>query len=239
MRLRSLLAPALALALISTGLLSTAAHAAGPESEIARLAGERLGRPVRSVQAAPVAGLYEVQTGDQLVYTDQAVSYFIVGRILGSTDHVDHTAARMAAIRQADFKALPLNLAIKTVRGNGKRELVLFEDPNCPYCKRLHKNLQGLTDVTIHTFVTTLISPDSIRKASAIWCAAQPAQALGAWMERGQAPAPAAASCGFPDGDIAALSRRLDINGVPTMLLKDGTRLVGVVELAELEAKLH
>jgi thiol:disulfide interchange protein DsbC len=237
MRTFSLFAPALTLAL--AGLLSSAAHAAGPEAEIARLAGERLGRPVRSVQAAPLPGLYEVQAGDQLVYTDQSVNYFLVGRILGSTDRVDHTAARLAAIRQADFKALPLNLAIKTVRGNGRRELVLFEDPNCPYCKRLHKNLQSLNDVTIHTFVTTLIAPDSVRKAAAIWCAGKPSQALDAWMERGQAPTPAAATCSFPDADIAALSRRLDINGVPTMLLKDGTRLVGVVELAELEAKLH
>ena len=66
--------------------------------------------------------------------------------------------------------------AVKRVKGNGKRVIYTFEDPNCGYCKELQKELAKLNDVTIYTFLWPILSQDSVDKSKAIWCAATAAR---------------------------------------------------------------
>ena len=144
----------------------------------------------------------------------------------------------MRKLTAIKFSELPLDRAIKQVRGDGKRVLATFEDPNCGYCKRLAKDLLKLDNVTVYTFLYPILSEDSIRKSKQIWCSADRAKAWNDWMVEGRAPA------GKDDCDTAAITknqeygRRLGISGTPTMFFADGERVPGAMPLAKIEQKL-
>jgi thiol:disulfide interchange protein DsbC len=80
------------------------------------------------------------------------------------------------------------------VRGNGKRKVAVFEDPNCGYCKRFERDLQNVDNVTVYMFLYPILSPDSAEKSRNVWCAKDRAKAWQDWMVRDQVPANAA-SC--------------------------------------------
>lgn len=132
------------------------------------------------------------------------------------------------------FSDLPLNLAIKQVRGNGRRVFAIFEDPNCGYCKQLATDTVGLTDVTIYSFVYPILGSDSVAKAKAVYCAPDPATAWNDWMLNGTRPAAASCDAGAVDR-LVAIGKRLGIRGTPTIFLADGERLSGAVSRMTLE----
>lgn len=195
---------------------------------------------VETVTRTPYGNLYEiVLKNGELVYTDEKVSFLIDGRIIDTQTRVDITQARLKQMSTIDFSTLPLNQAIKQVRGSGKRVLVTFEDPNCGYCKRLAKELKKLPDVTIYTFLYPILGEDSVVKSRALACAADSTKAWLDWMQDGKAPPSAPAQC---DSSVIerniALGRQLRISGVPVIFLADGTRMGGYVPAAELEKAL-
>jgi thiol:disulfide interchange protein DsbC len=135
---------------------------------------------------------------------------------------------------------LPLDLAIKVVRGNGSRKLAVFSDPDCPFCQKLEREeLSQISDVTIYTFLYPLVSlhADATRKSKAIWCAPDRAKAWEDWIVRGQL-AKGDASCEAPLEKISELARRLGINGTPMLYFTSGKRLEGAYPAREIEQEL-
>lgn len=227
------LVAALGLVLLTQG----AAHA--DEAEVKKAVEAFVGAPaVDSVAKLPYGGLYEVvMKSGELIYTDEKTSFFLDGRLIDTKTRKDVTAARMAQLSSIDFASLPLDHAIKQVRGNGSRVLVTFEDPNCTYCKRLGKELVQMKDVTLYTFLFPILSPDSTEKSRNIWCAKDRAKAWNEWILEAKTPAAAKCDSGAVDRNVA-LGQKLRINGTPTIFLADGRRLGGYVPAAELEQQL-
>ena len=147
---------------------------------------------VESVVKTPYAGLYEVYMNGQIVYTDEKFSFLIAeGHLVDSKTKKDVTTDRLADLSKIDFASLPLEQAIKVVKGNGSRKMAVFSDPDCPFCKRLEQNeLSNITDVTIYTFLMPLdqLHPDAANKAKAIWCSADRAKSWQDWVLNGQLP---------------------------------------------------
>ncbi len=132
---------------------SKGAPAAGSqEAQVAARFDERSGMKADQVFRGP-GGLFEVLVRGEIYYVDPTVNFVIMGRMFDTRTREDLTQKRLDAALKVDFKSLPFDRAIKTVRGNGSRVLVTFEDPNCPYCKKLWQNMQGLNNVTIYTFL--------------------------------------------------------------------------------------
>lgn len=198
-----------------------------------------VGSPVvESVARIPYGGLYEVVLkSGEIVYTDEKMSFLIDGRVIDTRTRRDITQARMAQLSAIDFSTLPLDQAIKHVRGNGKRVIVSFEDPNCAYCKRLGKELAQLKDVTVYTFLYPILSPDSTEKSRNIWCAGDRAKAWNDWILNAKVPASASCDSSVVERNVT-LGQKLRINGTPTMFLADGRRLGGYLPAAELEQAL-
>lgn len=220
----------------ATALFATlTAPAFGGEAEIRKAVNEFIGQEaIQSVTRTPYAGLYEVvMDSGELVYTDEQGSFFIDGQLIDLKRRTNVTAERQAALNKVNINELPLTQAVKTVRGNGKRTLVTFEDPNCGYCKRFVAEAQQLKDVTIYTFLYPILSPDSAEKSKAIWCSKDRSAAWQGWMIDGKAAK--AADCENPIEKNVALGRKLRINGTPTMFLADGSRLGGFLPRAKLE----
>jgi thiol:disulfide interchange protein DsbC len=182
-----------------------------------------------SVARTPVPNLYEVVIGKSIAYIDASGKYFMFGHLYDMQTQTDMTALRMEAITRVDFASLPLGDAIKTVRGNGARKLAVFSDPDCPYCKVLEKNLLGMTDVTIYTFLYPLagLHPQARAKAIGIWCAKDKRAAWDNVMVKGQ-PAPQG-QCDHPLDRNAALGASMKIQGTPMLISADGRQMPGAV----------
>lgn len=225
-------------AAIVASLLTTGAFAQATEASIKKAVEAAMGpgAKVDAVRKAGALNLYEVQLGGDILYTDEKAAHFIFGHIIDPKTRKDLTQERIDKLSQVKFSELPLELAIKQVKGNGKRLLATFEDPNCTYCKKLAKELQGVTDVTIYTFLLPILSPDSADKSKAIWCAADRAKAWNDYMLNGTAPAAATAQCDTSAVDkVSELGRRLNVRGTPALILADGTRVPGYMPAQRLE----
>lgn len=196
---------------------------------------------VESVVKTPYAGLYEVYMNGQIVYTDEKFSFLIAeGHLVDSKSKKDVTTERLADLSKIDFASLPLEQAIKVVKGNGSRKMAVFSDPDCPFCKRLEQNeLSNITDVTIYTFLMPLdqLHPDAANKAKAIWCSADRAKAWQDWALNGQLPKKSL-NCDAPLEKVATLARRLGVTSTPTIFFADGKRMLGAYPAAEIEKAL-
>ncbi len=210
------------------------------EAQIHKAIEPRMGKNVKvdEVRKTPYGGLFEIRTNGDIFYTDETASYLIVGKVIDAHSYRDLTKERIDQLAAIRFSDLPLDDAIKVVKGNGKRVMAVFEDPNCPYCKKLHQTLHEVDNVTIYTFLLNILSDDSAVKASNIWCAADPAKTWEDWMSRNIAAAPAKPGCQVPNDQILALGKSLRISGTPTLYFADGTRSSALLSVPELEARL-
>jgi len=196
---------------------------------------------VESVVKTPYSGLYEVFLDGQIVYTDEKFSFLIAeGHLVDSKSKRDITGERLNELTKVDFSTLPLDQAIKVVKGNGSKKLVVFSDPDCPYCKRLEqKELIGISDVTVYTFLYPLeqLHPDSANKSRAIWCAPDRAKAWEDWILNAQL-VKVAGTCDTPIEKVAELGRKLGITSTPTLLFADGKRMLGAYPAKDIEKAL-
>lgn len=195
------------------------------------------GVEVTSVRKAPLDGLYEIQVDMDLVYVDAGVNYLLQGALIDAKTRTDLTAARIQKLSEVPFDSLPLELAVKTVKGDGSRKLAVFEDPNCIYCKQLHANLKDIENVTVYSFLYPILSPDSAAKARNVWCAADAGAVWLDWMLDGTEPAEALCD-DDPVEQVLALGRQLAVRGTPAILFADGTRVSGALPTDQLKLKL-
>ena len=158
------------------------------------------------------------------------------GSLIDAKKRIDLTAARLEALSKVAFASLPLDLAVKQVKGDGSRKVAVFEDPNCGYCKQLHKTLQDVDNVTVYSFLYAILSPDSAVKARNIWCASDQAAVWKAWMTQGEIPAQA--DCEAPIDQVRELGHKLMVQGTPALFFTDGTRINGAVPAEVLNRKL-
>jgi thiol:disulfide interchange protein DsbC len=231
----------LAMALASLMLMSCADAQDVTEAKIKKNLEPKLGEGVKidSVKKTPYAGLYEIRVGNEIRYTDQTGSYLIVGHVFDLKSSEDLTQARIDDLSKIKFDELPTELAIKTVKGNGKRVIAVFEDPNCGYCKRFRQQtLSQVDNVTVYTFMYNILSPDSSTKSQNIWCSADRNKAWDEWMVKGKLAAAAPAGCTSPNEKVLALGQKLNINGTPAIFFADGSRVPGAIDARTLETKL-
>jgi thiol:disulfide interchange protein DsbC len=208
------------------------------EAQVAARFAEKSGGMKPDQVFKSLGGLYEVLVRGELYYVDKDVNFVIAGRMFDARTKEDLTQKRLDTALRVDFRSLPLDRAVKTVRGDGSRVMVTFEDPNCPYCKKLWTNMQELKNVTIYTFLYPILSPDSLEKSKGIWCAKDRAAAWDEFMIQGKAPPAPAADCKNPLEQNVALGRDLGINGTPTIIFPDGSRAAGALPVAMIEQRM-
>jgi thiol:disulfide interchange protein DsbC len=227
-----LLAPVLALAqaIEPAGKLT-------PELIIKRNLENKLGgAKVEAVAKTPYLGLYEVRLDGQILYIDEKMNYIFSGEILDAKTMQNITEKRLRELSAIKWENLPLDAAVKTVRGNGKRILANFSDPNCPYCKRFEKDLAKVDDITIYTFLYPVLSQDSHEKSKAVWCSADKSKAWSELMLNGTLPA--AVRCDTPIDKILALGRKYRVTGTPTLIFANGERVPGAIAAEQIEKLL-
>ncbi|WP_372826232.1 DsbC family protein [Polaromonas sp.] len=194
---------------------------------------------IDEISKSPMAGLYEIRVnGNDIFYTDAEGNFLIQGSLIDTKLRRNLTEERVDKLNAVAFDALPLKDAFTIVRGNGKRKLAVFEDPNCGYCKRFERDMQKVTDVTIYMFLYPILGPDSVEKSKNLWCAKDKGKAWQDLMVHDRPVAPA--SC-----DSSALARNIEfgkkyrITGTPTLIFADGSRVPGAVSAPQVEKYLN
>jgi thiol:disulfide interchange protein DsbC len=234
-------------AALATGALATLAALAifspepaqAQEATIRKNLGERVPglQKIDEVSRTPMNGLWEVRVGNEILYTDAEGNFLIQGSLIDARVKKNLTEERVEKLSAIDFDQLPVKDAFTIVRGNGKRKIAVFEDPNCGYCKRFERDLQKVDNVTVHMFLYPILGGDSPDKSRNIWCAKDKAKAWQDQMVRDQA-APSA-TC-----DTGAIARNLEfgkkhkITGTPTLIFTDGSRVPGAIGSADIEKLL-
>lgn len=183
-------------------------------------------------------GLYEVFTGTEIFYTDDKATFVVTGNIIDTGTRANVTDARLSKLTAINFDELPLENAIKLVRGDGSRRMAIFEDPLCGYCKKFEADVATLNNVTVYVFLYPILAQDSQVKSKNIWCAKDKQTAWLDWMLRDKAPETAAETCATPLDVNVALGQKLRVNGTPATFFEDGERISGALPLPNIEAKL-
>ena len=197
---------------------------------------------IESVVKTPYTGLYEVFMGGQIIYTDEKLKFLIAeGRLVDPKTKKDITGERMEELTKIDFNSLPLDQAIKVVKGNGSRKLVVFSDVDCPYCKRLEQNeLSNINDVTVYTFLYPIaqLHPDAAAKSKTIWCANNRVKAWNDWIFNNKLPT-TTGNCEVPLEKVGDLARKIGVSSTPTLIFADGKRMLGAQPYKEIEKYLQ
>ena len=192
---------------------------------------------IDEVSKTPMNGLYEIRVDSDIFYTDAEGNFLIQGNLIDVKGKRNLTEERVTKLSSIDFDDLPLKDAFTQVRGNGKRKLAVFEDPNCGYCKRFERDLQKVNDVTIHTFLIPILSADSAEKSKNIWCSKDKNKTWLDWMVRDQNPAKASCDTTALERNLA-FSKKYKITGTPTVFFANGTRVPGAISAPEIEKQL-
>ncbi len=197
---------------------------------------EQLIGPVDQVNNTPMPGLYEVVAGDHIYYTDKGAQYMIDGSMYDLKARNNITEARARKLFAIDFNSLPLDLAVKKVKGNGSRKMAYFTDPNCGFCKKLEHELQNVNNVTLYLFLYPIFD-GSAEKVQNIWCSADRVKAWDNLMLNGVQPT--AAKCDTPTAKVLELGHKLKVNGTPALIFSNGVINPGYLPAAELEKALN
>lgn len=226
---------------LSAGIASAAAPSkTSVEDNIRKRIEPRLGKDVKieSIKKTPYSGLYEVRAHGDIIYTDEAGEYLFFGQVINVQTQRNLTKERVDEINMINFSELPFQHALKLVKGDGKRTMAIFEDPNCGYCKRFRQTtLKEIDNVTVYTFMYNILSEDSSAKSKNIWCAPDRNKAWDDWMIDNKAAPAAAANCANPNDKVFELGRKLRIEGTPAIFFTDGSRIPGAIDTKGLEAK--
>jgi thiol:disulfide interchange protein DsbC len=234
----------LRLLIIAAVAWSSLAHAATPDEKIRETIKQNLEsrfpqNKIEDVQPGPVPGIYEVFTGDNIVYSNKTGDYLFIGQLMDTRTKTNVSAERMDERNAVEFAKLPFDQAIKIVKGDGARKVALFVDPDCPYCRQLEKDLQAVDNITTYVFLYPIASlhPDATAKSHAIWCAPDRATAWTQWMLERKAPDYTTCE-GDPVDALQSLGHTLRINSTPTLFFENGRRFSGAPPADRLSALL-
>jgi len=227
------------LVLMATGLASNTS-AQGHEATIRKNLSERIPQipRIEEITRSPMAGLYEIRLStNEIYYSDAEGNFLIQGSLIDTKSKRNLTEEREAKLSAIDFGALPFKDAITIVRGNGKRKLAVFEDPNCGYCKRFERDLAKVDNITIYLFLYPILGDDSVAKSRNVWCSKDPAGAWTQVMTKEQPLPNSNCNTAAVDRNVE-FGRKFKITGTPTLISQDGSRVPGAINTMQIEKML-
>jgi thiol:disulfide interchange protein DsbC len=225
--------PALAFTLFASAF-SIASASADDISELkAKLHDKYPSTAITEIRPAPLGDLYEIDMGRNIAYTDANAKYLLFGHVFDMATQEDLTQKRLDEVSKVAFDKLPLDKAIKIVKGKGTHRFAVFSDPDCPFCKKLETSLKGENDYTEYVFLFPIdgLHPGATAKAESIWCAGPEKARAKAWVNAvADGKEPISKHCANPIADNQKLGSSFGVQGTPTLINANGKLVPGAVD---------
>ena len=193
-----------------------------------------------AISESPLPGVLQVRIGGDIVYMSQDGRYLVQGRMIDMETQVDLTDAAMSGIRKE--RLADLDAADFVTFGNGAAdyEVLVFTDPDCGYCRRLHEQIDAYLEsgirVNYMAFPRAGIGSPTHEKMVSIWCADDRQEAMNV-AKSGGTPEPA--SCDNPVAEQYQLGKAVGVTGTPSILTLNGDIIPGYVPPEELRERLQ
>ncbi len=176
---------------------------------------------VRSAEATPLPGVFKYDMGGETVYGDAGARYLILGKLVD----MDANPAPQPGYAEVAGRSFLL-------QDGDRGELVVFSDPDCPYCAMLERRLVAGELSGWRIGVVLIRSTGGTGEVAArILCSADPGRAYRSYLLEGREPD----SC--EGGDAAAheeVAARLGVTATPTFMVPSGALVAGLPEASEL-----
>jgi len=195
---------------------------------------------ILSIQLSPVKSLWEVSIDDSgrrgIVYVDFSKKYIVAGSIIEVGNGTDKTRESYEKIRKVDFSKIPLENALILGNRHATKKVVVFTDPDCPFCSSLHQELKKVVskrkDIAFFLKIFPLKNhKDSYWKAKSIMCN----KSIGLLEENFEKKSIARTECNAPDvDDTVKIAASLDITGTPTIVFPNGRVHTGTMPAEKL-----
>jgi len=193
--------------------------------------------PFSQVVETPANGIYEATFGKDILYVDSSGTYFFP-TMVNMITRQNLGEDRRAELNKVNFSELPLEDAFKVVHGDGSRQIVVFGDANCTYCKRLEQVLANTQNATIYTFAVGILGENSVKKANAIACSGGDKGKLWSSVLLEGKSIEEKTCKDSPIERNLALFQKLGFQGTPGIVFKNGTVVKGFIEASKLEELL-
>ena len=189
-------------------------------------------REIRDLQLSPAAGwaMFQLGSDDTVMYVDLQGNYLFTGAMVELQNGRNLTQEFVVAKRRDLLQSVPLEHAIMykpAVQLDPPiRPLLLFDDPDCPYCRQFHPEVKKLVEagipvVAVFLYPVARLHPDAVRKSIAIWCADNQADVLDRALA-GQPVTGDSRPCRHPIENNLELGKRLGLSGTPFLIFPDG-----------------
>lgn len=225
-----------ALGLVLTGLSSWSLAASSPEAEIqAQLQKIDPRLKAVSVEAAPMAGMYEVELNSgELLYSDAKGEYFLFGKLFQLSPQegfVNITERKLKGQRLKQLAAVAeQDMVIFPATGERKATVTVFTDVDCGYCRKLHAEVPELNRMGIQVnylaFPRAGVGSNAYQQMESIWCAAPGKRnEMMSLAKKGGRVEPA--QCQSPILQQMQIGNAVGVTGTPALVFEDGTLLPG------------
>lgn len=194
---------------------------------------------ILDIRMSPVQGLWEVAIEYRgrydVFYIDSSHKYLIGGHIIEVYTVADRTRERLDELyskRRIDLSRIPLEDALLLGDGKTAKKVIVFTDPDCPYCGKLHKELKKVIekrkDIAFYIKLLPLrIHPDAYWKSRSIICS-KSLKLLEDNFEKKPIPKK---DCEAKEIDEnIKLAEGLGITGTPSSIMPDGSVYAGFLE---------
>jgi len=238
--MKSLITSALILLAVSfTSISAVSANEADIKQLKAALSASMPGLADVSVKATPINGLYEVVSGSQVMYMTKDAQYALDGNLYDMKSRSNLTENAQSGIRLNALNELGEdNMLVYMPEGDVKHTITVFTDIYCPYCVRLHNEVDEYmkNGVKVRYIFVPFKGPKSVDTSVSVWCAKDRNKAMtmaknGETIEQ--------KTCDNPVSKHRALATTLGIRGTPAIMLGSGQLIPGYEPAAKVIKKLN
>jgi len=189
-----------------------------------------------SAVATDMEGIYWVTAeGLPAFFTDKSGKHIIQGQIIsvGEGEPVDISGTLVARTAQDALKAVDKkDMIIYPAKGETKSIVYSFTDADCPYCTKLHAEMDEINALGIEVrYLAWPRSEASIPKMEAIWCSEDRVAAMNQAKSGANLVGP---SCASPVQEQIALGARLGVRGTPAIFTESGNQIGGYLPAEQL-----
>lgn len=192
-----------------------------------------------TIGETPVPGLMEVRLNNEILYMSDDGRYLLQGRMVDLETQTDLTDAAKSGVRREQLANLDPSEFVTFGSEKAEHEILVFTDPDCGYCRRLHEQMAEYNEqgITVHylAFPRAGVGSDTHEKLVSVWCADDRQDAMDIAKAGGT---PEKATCENPVDTQYQLGQSLGVTGTPSMVTFSGDMLPGYVPPEQLRQRL-